>query len=103
MDTETFDQFPMDKEQIADSLDFMIEQTEVELIFFEDNPISLELPTTADLKVDDSPPGVKGDTAQGATKLATLETGFELQVPLFVNQGDVIKVDTRTGSYISRV
>lgn len=103
MDTETFDQFPMDREQIADSLDFMIEQTEVELIFYEDNPISLELPTTVDLKVDDSPPGVKGDTAQGATKLATLETGLELQVPLFVNQGDFIKVDTRTGSYISRV
>ena len=93
----------MGVEQLGDTLDFMIEQTEVELIFFEDNPISLELPTTVDLKVVDSPPGVKGDTAQGATKLATLETGFGLQVPLFVNQGDVIKVDTRTGSYISRV
>ena len=103
MDSDTFDQFPMGAEQLADTLDFMVEQTEVELIFFEDNPISLELPTTVDLKVVDSPPGVKGDTAQGATKLATLETGFGLQVPLFVNQGDVIKVDTRTGSYISRV
>ena len=103
MDSDTFDQFPMGAEQLGDTLDFMIEQTEVELIFFEDNPISLELPTTVNLKVVDSPPGVKGDTAQGATKLATLETGFGLQVPLFVNRGDVIKVDTRTGSYISRV
>jgi elongation factor P len=92
----------MSSDQIANSLNFMVEQTEVELIFYEDNPISLELPITVDLEVSDSPPGVKGDTATGATKLATLETGLELQVPLFVNQGDTIKVDTRTGTYISR-
>ena len=102
MDNDTFDQFPMSSDQIATSLNFMVEQTEVELIFYEDNPISLELPITVDLEVSDSPPGVKGDTATGATKLATLETGLELQVPLFVNQGDTIKVDTRTGTYISR-
>ena len=102
MDNDTFDQFPMSSDQIANSLNFMVEQTEVELIFYEDNPISLELPITVDLEVSDSPPGVKGDTATGATKLATLETGLELQVPLFVNQGDTIKVDTRTGTYISR-
>ena len=102
MDNDTLDQFPMSSDQIANSLDFMVEQTEVELIFYEDNPISLELPITVDLEVSDSPPGVKGDTATGATKLATLETGLELQVPLFVNQGDTIKVDTRTGTYISR-
>jgi elongation factor P len=102
MDNGTFDQFPMSSDQIANSLNFMVEQTEVELIFYEDNPISLELPITVDLEVSDSPPGVKGDTATGATKLATLETGLELQVPLFVNQGDTIKVDTRTGTYISR-
>ena len=102
MDNDTFDQFPMSSDQIANSLNFMVEQTEVELIFYEDNPISLELPITVDLEVSDSPPGVKGDTATGATKLATFETGLELQVPLFVNQGDTIKVDTRTGTYISR-
>lgn len=102
MDNDTFDQFPMSSDQISNSLDFMVEQTEVELIFYEDNPISLELPITVNLEVSDSPPGVKGDTATGATKLATLETGLELQVPLFVNQGDTIKVDTRTGTYISR-
>ena len=103
MDNETFDQFPMNQDQISEALNFMVEQTEVELIFYDDNPISLELPITVELKVSDSPPGVKGDTATGATKIATLETGFELQVPLFVNQGDTIKVDTRTGNYISRI
>ena len=103
MDNETFDQFPMNQNQITESLNFMVEQTEVELIFYDENPISLEMPITVELKVSDSPPGVKGDTATGATKIATLETGFELQVPLFVNQGDTIKVDTRTGNYISRI
>ena len=66
-------------------------------------PIALELPLNIDLKVVSSPPGVKGDTAQGATKSAELETGLELQVPLFVNEGDIVKVDTRTGAYVSRV
>ena len=80
----------------------LVEQMEVALIFYNDLPITLELPITVDLKVSSSPPGVKGDTATGATKQATLETGLELQVPLFVNEGDVIKIDTRTGQYSSR-
>jgi elongation factor P len=81
----------------------MKEQLELELIFFKGNPIALDLPLNVDLKVTDSPPGVKGDTAQGATKLAVLETGLEISVPLFVNQGDFVKVDTRSGIYLSRV
>ena len=102
MDTESFEQFPMNEDQIKESLKFLKDQIELDLIFFEDNPISLELPLNVDLKVTDSPPGVKGDTAQGASKLATLETGLQISVPLFVNEGDIVKVDTRTGEYLSR-
>lgn len=102
MDTESFEQFPMNEDQIKESLKFMKEQIELDMIFFKDNPIALELPLNVDLKVTNSPPGVKGDTAQGASKLATLETGLEISVPLFVNEGDVVKVDTRSGEYLSR-
>ena len=102
MDNESYDQFPMDQGQVADTLDFIVEQTEVDLIFFKGTPITLELPITVDLKVINSPPGVRGDTATGASKEATVETGLMLQVPLFVKEGDVIKIDTRTGQYISR-
>ena len=103
MDSETFDQFPMSTEQMDTALNFIVEQTEVDLVFFEDLPIALDLPITVDLKVTSSPPGVKGDTAQGASKFATLQTGLEISVPLFVNEGDVVKVDTRSGEYLSRV
>ena len=103
MDIKSFEQFPMSYDQMGRAVDFIIEQTEIDLIFFGENPISLELPLNVDLKVTSSPPGVKGDTAQGATKAAKLETGFELHVPLFVNEGDIVKVDTRTGEYVSRI
>ena len=102
MDNESYDQFPMDQGQVAETLDFIVEQMEVDLIFFKGTPITLELPITVDLKVINSPPGVRGDTATGASKEATVETGLMLQVPLFVKEGDVIKIDTRTGQYISR-
>ena len=102
MDSQSFDQFPMDHAQISEALNFIVEQMEVDLIFYKASPITLELPITVDLKVSSSPPGVRGDTATGASKQATLETGLELQVPLFVNEGDVIKIDTRTGQYVSR-
>ena len=102
MDNESYDQFPMDQGQVAETLDFIVEQMEVDLIFFKGTPITLELPITVDLKVFNSPPGVRGDTATGASKEATVETGVVLQVPLFVKEGDVIKIDTRTGQYISR-
>lgn len=103
MDNETFDQFPLSKEVIADSLAFLVEQMTVDLIFYQNNPIAIELPITVELEVVDSPPGLKGDTATGATKPAVLETGHQLRVPLFVNEGAKIKVDTRSGEYLSRV
>jgi elongation factor P len=102
MDQETYDQFPLAKTSMPDALPFLVEEMVVEMVFYEENPIAIELPITVELEVTDSPPGLKGDTATGATKLATLQTGHQLQVPLFVNEGEKIKVDTRTGEYLSR-
>ena len=103
MDTETYDQFPMSRGDIANELNYLKEGTTVDLVFYEDNPIAIDIPITVDLEVVDSPPGLRGDTATGATKPATLETGLLIQVPLFVNEGETVKVDTRSGSYLSRV
>ncbi|MFL2804312.1 MAG: elongation factor P [Dehalococcoidia bacterium] len=102
MDGQSYEQFPMNSDQLGDAVNFIIEQTEVDLVFFDENPISIDIPTSVELKVVSSPPGVKGDTAQGATKFAVLETGIEISVPLFVNEGDVLKIDTRSGEYLSR-
>ena len=85
------------------SLDYLVEETAVDLIFYEDNPIAIELPITVDLKVTETEPGFRGDTAQGGTKLATLETGLSVQVPLFVDAGETVRVDTRSGEYMARV
>jgi len=103
MDNASYDQYPMSKSDIHEYACYLAEQLEVDLIFYEEKLLSLELPLNVDLRVTSSPPGVKGDTAQGASKFATLETGLELQVPLFINEGDVIKVDTRTRQYVSRI
>jgi elongation factor P len=103
MDTETFDQFPLTGEQVGEALRFLVDQTTVQVVAYQDEPVTIELPTTVDLVVTDSPPGLKGDTAQGGTKPATLETGLKVQVPLFVNEGERVRVDTRTGEYLSRV
>ena len=102
MDTETFEQFPLSDQQVGDALHYLVEQVTAELIFYHGEPIAIELPVAVGLKVVETPPGIRGDTAQGGTKPATLETGLVLQVPLFVNEGDTIKVDTRTGEYLSR-
>lgn len=103
MDTDNYEQFPLSKEQIVDELNYLKEEMTVDLVFFQDVPIAIDLPITVDLMVADSPPGLRGDTAAGATKPATLETGLLIQVPLFVNEGETVKVDTRSGSYLSRV
>lgn len=102
MDTASYEQFPLADTQITDALQFLVEQTEVDLVLFRDNPVAIELPITVNLEVAETVPGVRGDTAQGGTKPATLQTGLVVQVPLFVNQGELIKVDTRTGQYLSR-
>jgi elongation factor P len=104
MDTVKFDQVSMTEAQIGEAKKFLKENTEVDVLFFDGvNPIDISLPIFVELKVIKSDPGVKGDTATGATKPAVLETGYEIQVPLFVEEGEVLKIDTRTGQYVERV
>ena len=102
MDLETYDQYQLTQEQLGDVLNYLKEETTVEVVSYEDQLVSIRLPTFVELKITETPPGVKGDTAQGGTKPATLETGVTVQVPLFVNSGEVIRVDTRTGQYQER-
>jgi elongation factor P len=103
MDTTTYDQIPLDRAQVEDVLPFLKDGRTVHLLRYEDAVIGVELPTTVDLEVAETEPGVRGDTVSGATKPARLETGAMVQVPLFVNQGDRVRVDTRSGNYIERV
>ena len=103
MDNETFEQLPLVGDRISDSLPYLIEQTIVDLVLYQDEPISIEIPLNVDLKVVDTDPGFKGDTATGGSKPATVETGLVVQVPLFIDVGETIRVDTRTGEYAGRV
>ena len=103
MDNESFEQFPLNGDQISDSLPYLIDQTPVDLVLYQDEPISIEIPLNVDLKVTDTDPGFKGDTATGGSKPATVETGLVVQVPLFIDVGETIRVDTRTGEYAGRV
>jgi elongation factor P len=102
MDMDTFDQFELDQGTMGDSAQFLKESEQVDLLTWEGEPIDLELPTAVELVVTMTDPGLKGDTASGGTKPATLETGLVVNVPLFINIGDVLRVDTRTGDYIER-
>ena len=103
MDNETFEQFPLGGDRISDSLPYLIDQTPVDLVLYQDEPISIEIPLNVDLKVVDTDPGFKGDTATGGSKPATVETGLVVQVPLFIDVGETIRVDTRSGEYAGRV
>ena len=103
MNTETFDQQPVQKELLGDGVKFLKEQDVVEMLVHEDTIIAIELPNFLELAVESAEPGVRGDTANNVTKPATLETGAVINVPLFVNPGDRIRIDTRTGKYVERV
>ena len=103
MDQESYEQFPLDRESIGDSLQYMVEEASVEVIFHDGQPIATRDALTVDLKVASTEPGFKGNTAQGGSKPATLETGLLVQVPLFIDTGESIRVDTRSGEYLSRV
>ncbi len=103
MDTETYEQPVLPEEMLGEHAQYLKEGTTVELLTYEGKPIDIELPTTVDLRVVETPPGVKGDTASGGGKPAKLETGASLTVPFFVNTGDTVRVDTRTGAYVTRV
>lgn len=102
MDPESYENFVVSKALVADQAGFLKEGSESIIVFFEDKPIGLDLPVKIDLKVIETPPGVKGDTATGATKPATLETGHVVNVPLFIKEGDIVRVDTRSGAYVER-
>ena len=102
MDMETYDQIPLSKDQVEDAMNFVKENTNVTVRFFKGSPFSVEAPNFVELEVTHTEPGFKGDTASNTTKPATVETGYVLQVPLFVEIGDVLNIDTRTGEYMSR-
>lgn len=103
MDVETFEQMPVGKASIGDALKFVKENEVVKILSHKGNVFGIEPPTFVELQIIETDPGFKGDTATGATKPATVETGAVIKVPLFVDNGDVIRIDTRTGEYMERV
>ncbi len=103
MDNKSFEQYVILKEHLEDVIDFMVDNMDVDVLLFHNNPIGVTLPNFVNLTVTKSDPWVKGDTSGTDTKPVTLETGYELQVPPFVEEGDKIQIDTRTGTYITRV
>jgi elongation factor P len=102
MDNETYEQVQVDKSKAEDAAKFILEGANITVAFYDNLPLFVELPASVELKVT-TEPWIQGDRSSGGTKPATLETGVQVQVPLFINTGDVIKVETRTGEYISRV
>jgi elongation factor P len=103
MDLESYEQISLSEDEVGDAREFLKENTEVEILFIEGSPVTVELPNFMELAIVKTDPGVRGDTATGGTKPAELESGAVVQVPLFLNVGDVVKVDTRTSEYLSRV
>ena len=103
MDTDTFEQLVLSRDQLGDAINYIKENMEIEVMTYEGDPIGVELPLAVHLQIVETGPGTRGDTAQGGNKPALLETGLTVQVPLFINSGDVIKVDTRSGAYLERV
>ena len=102
MDTESYEQFFLSEEQLKDTRKFLKEEMVVTIVSHRGSPLAVEVPTFVELAVTETDPGVRGDTASGGSKPATLETGAVIQVPLFINVGDRLRVDTRTGTYIER-
>ncbi|MFC1978112.1 elongation factor P [Chloroflexota bacterium] len=103
MDEESFEQMPLNASQLGDTINYLKEGMSLQVSSYKDEVVGVEIPNTVELEVTDTGPGFKGDTATAGNKPATLETGITIQVPMFVNQGDIIKVDTRSGSYLERV
>jgi len=102
MDPETFETITLQADLLGDSKDFLVENMQVEILYVEGRAVSVELPASANIKVAESPEGVKGDSSSNVMKTATLETGKVIQVPLFIKEGEIVKVDTRTGAYMGR-
>ncbi len=102
MDMESFDQFSMSGEELGDAVKFLKENMTIQILTFQGRSMGVDMPNFVELEVVDTAPGIKGDTASGGSKPATLETGYVVQVPFFINNGDVLQIDTRTGHYIKR-
>lgn len=103
MDVDTFEQFALDAETLGDTVKYLVENETIDVLTYQGQPVDVESPITVTLEVTETDPGFKGDTATGGTKTAVLQTGLTVNVPLFINVGDMVKVDTRTGEYIERV
>jgi elongation factor P len=103
MNTSTYEQIHMEADQVGNARNYLTNNLKVSVSFFQARPMAITFPTFVDLKVVKADPGVKGDTATGATKPVTMETGYEIQVPLFIEEGETLRLDTRTGQYVSRV
>jgi len=103
MDSESYEQSMLNREQLGDAVDYLKEGISLDILYYKEEPISVELPNSIELEVVETEPGFRGDTATNLNKPAKLETGITIQVPLFVNAGEVIRVDTRTGAYLERV
>ena len=103
MDTESYEQVSLSADEVGDARDYLKENIEVQVLYIDGSRVTVELPNFVEIAIARTDPGVRGDTAQGGTKPATLETGAVINVPLFLNEGDVVKVDTRTGDYLGRV
>ena len=102
MDNESYEQSELDKETLGSALNFLQENMDVKVMFYGTRILGVDLPNTVNLTVVETEPGIKGDTATGGSKNATMNTGYVVKVPLFINEGDVLAIDTRTGDYISR-
>ena len=102
MDSASFEQFSLPKSVLGDLTDYLLEGTEITILNFNGNPINIELPVKMDLRVVEAPPAIRGNTADGGSKQVTLETGIKVSTPLFVKEGDVIRVNTKTGEYVER-
>ena len=103
MDMETYEQVALSADEVGDARLYLKENTEVDVLYIDGAPATVEVPNFVELAIAKTDPGVRGDTAQGGTKPATLETGAVVNVPLFLNEGDVVKIDTRTGDYLGRM
>jgi elongation factor P len=103
MDTSSYEQISMSEKQLGDSVNYLKENMEIKVLYFKGQPINIDIPMFVELKIARTDPGVRGDTASGGSKPATLETGAVVKVPFYLNEGDIVKVDTRSGTFIERV
>src|SRR5262249_18031344 len=103
MDTQTYDQLSLDANVVGDAKNYLLEEQVVTVALHEDNPLYIDLPASVELEITYTEPGLQGDRSTGGTKPATLQTGLQVQVPLFITTGEKVKVDTRTGDYLGRI